>query len=134
MKRLLALIAASAILLTGCGEESSASGTKTVIPSVASMQSAMEQLGYKTTVIGDMEKDGYTLFSASNGEDLEHFDGVTVMQTVRPEDLEAKKPKTESVESEHTVFWAKTNDPELGNVFVTGTGDAIRKAGIILGD
>ncbi len=134
MKRLLAVIAASAILLTGCGDESSASGTKTVIPSVSSMQSAMAGLGYKTAVIGDMETDGYTIFSASNGESLEKFDGVMVMQTVKPEDLESKKPKTESTETEHTVFWAKTNDPELGNVFVTGTEDAIRKAGIILGD
>ena len=131
--KILIAAAASAILLTGCGGESSAV-IRTVIPSVQAMESSMKSLGYKTNVLGDLEKDGFTIFSASVGESPENFDGVMVMRTVKAEDIESKKSNTQSVESENTVIWVKTNDPDFGNVMITGTENAIRKAGITLGD
>lgn len=133
MKRLFTALAASLLLLTACGEESSAA-RPTIIPSNESMQSAMEARGYKTTVLGDYEQNGYTLFSASNGADLENFDGVMVMRAKNAADIESQESKTQSAESEHTIIFVKKNDPELGNLLVMGTEEAIEAAGITLGD
>lgn len=133
LRKILFAAAASAMLLTGCGGESS-QYVQTVIPSIESMESSMKTLGYKTSVLGDYEKDGFVIFSASNGKSPEEYEGVMLMRAKDADDLNEDDAKASSVEDDNIIFWVKRNDPVLDNIFVSGTPDAIRQAGITLGD
>ena len=132
-KRLFAALAASAILLSGCGEESSIF-IRTVIPADAQMKSTMEADGYQAAVIGDFDSVGYSIFTASNGKTGEDYDGLLVMRAKDEKDLEEQESETRSAEKDNIVVFVRKNDPEYGNVMVAGTESAIRAAGITLGD
>lgn len=133
MKKHFAALAAAAILLTGCGDESSVY-IRTVIPADADIKSSMEASGYQTALIGDFDKTGVSIFTASNGKTGTEYDGLIVMRAKDTKDIEDEKSKTRSAEEENIVVYVKTNDPEYGNVLVTGTQTAISAAGITLGD
>ena len=134
MKRIFTVLAASALFLTGCGSKSEGADVIsehiTYVPSDAVMKSNMDKLGYQASSIGDIDKNGYTLFSASNGKENEEFEGVIVMRAKDSEELENQKQQNRGVEADRVKIYALVNDPDYGNILITGTEKGIHDAGI----
>ena len=137
-KRIFAAAAlAGTMLLAGCGAEPAESVKAekvTYLPSDSAMKSKMEQLGYQTAAMGDLEQSGYTIFTASNGkENVEEFEGVMVMRAADSEELQSRKEQNTGASAERSHILVLTNDPDYGNVLITGTDKGIKDAGIKIG-
>lgn len=137
MKRIFTAMAACMLLLTGCGagdENVRVSKEKIIyLPSDTQMKSALDEAGYQTALIGDFDKDGYSILSATNGKTDDEFDGVMVMRAEKAEDINAKHNRSGSAEVDQMRIYAVTDDPTLGNLLITGTDKAIKTAGIKTG-
>ena len=133
MKKLFTALAASALLLTSCGSGASDVKPSSVyIPSEVVLKSVMETAGYQVAQAGDFDTNGYTMFSASNGEQDENYDGFILMRAKNADDIDDKS-KAQSAEKDNLVMFALKNDATYGNVIVIGTDNAIKKAGIRIG-
>lgn len=130
MKKQLAAAAASVLLLTGCGSDvKTQSNPKVVIPSDVVIKAVMENQGYQTAQIGNLETDGYSMFTASNGKTDDEYDGFLLMRSTDADDLDSKT-KSQSAQKDNLIVFVVKNDPTYGNVMITGTETAIKTAGI----
>ena len=134
MKRIFTVLAASALLLTGCGSKSESvdviSEHITYIPSDGVMKSNMDELGYQVSSFGNLKEDGFSIFSASNGKEDEEFEGVVVMRAKDSEELENQKQQNQGAGADRIRIYALVNDPDYGNLLITGTEKGISDAGI----
>lgn len=130
MKKTAIVLAASALMLTSCGNAAKTKKNPTVtIPSDTVIKTVMESQGYQTAQFGNLETDGYSMFSASNGEQDEEYDGFVIMRTTKADELDSKK-QGQSAEKDNLIIYVVKNDPKYGNVLITGTNTAIKAAGI----
>lgn len=128
--RILPVICAAALLLTGCGGASStAAHSATIIPASGTIQMNLQDAGYKVSF---SDSGSVSLLSATNGKEPPDFEGVFVMRADSSEAIVQQQSK--KAETENTVVFVRTNDPEYGNIFITGTQKALQDAGIKLGD
>lgn len=128
--RILPALCAAALLLTGCGgTSSSAAEKKTYIPSNDSIEYDLKQAGYqvKITDVGV-----YSMISATNGKEQPDFEGLLLMRADSADTI--TQQKSQKAESEKSVLFVRTNDPEYGNILISGTQKALKDAGITLAD
>ncbi|MCQ2406905.1 MAG: hypothetical protein MJ065_00015 [Oscillospiraceae bacterium] len=128
--RILPVICAAALLLTGCGSASSAAAhSATIIPASGTIQMNLQSAGYKVSLA---DTESVSLLTATNGKEPPDFEGVLVMRADSSEAITQQQSK--KAENEGSIIFVRTNDPEYGNIFITGTQKALQDAGITIGD
>ena len=138
MKKIILALAASGLLLTGCGSKDpdASEASRASIPADSVIQMNMEALGYTVTLNDMTEQSGMSMLAASNGKTPEDgFEGLYVIRANNPDTLESyKKTQQFDKQIDHFRYIVYTNDAVYGNIMVCGTEDALKDAGVTGGN